>query len=41
VEFAGAGRCEISRELTKDQLLENIAASGGVFWKYPGRRTRH
>ena len=32
-EFEGAGRCEISRELTKDQLLENIAASGGIFWK--------
>jgi uncharacterized protein len=36
-EFAGAGRCEISRELTKDQILENIAASGGVFWKHRGR----
>jgi uncharacterized protein len=32
-EFAGAGRCEITRELTRDQILENIAASGGVFWK--------
>jgi uncharacterized protein len=32
-EFAGAGRCEIIRALTKDQLLEKIAASGGVFWK--------
>jgi uncharacterized protein len=37
-EFAGAGRCEISRELTKDQLLENIAAANGIFWKDPGRR---
>jgi uncharacterized protein len=32
-EFAGAGRCEIIRALTKDQILERIAASGGVFWK--------
>ena len=40
-EFAGAGRCEITRELTKDQILENIAASGGVFWKHPGRRANH
>jgi uncharacterized protein len=36
-EFAGAGRCEISRALTKDQILEKIAASGGVYWK--GRPT--
>ena len=33
VEFSGAGRCEIVRALTKDQILEKIAASGGVFWK--------
>ena len=32
-EFAGAGRCEIVRELTKDQILEKIADSGGVWWK--------
>jgi uncharacterized protein len=32
-EFAGAGRCEISRALTKDQILEKIAASGGVYWR--------
>jgi uncharacterized protein len=32
-EFAGAGRCEIVRALTKDQILERIAASGGVFWR--------
>ncbi|MGA3096218.1 MAG: radical SAM protein [Bryobacteraceae bacterium] len=32
-EFAGAGRCDISRALTKDQILEKIAASGGVYWK--------
>lgn len=31
--FSGAGRCEIIRALTKDQILEKIAASGGVFWK--------
>jgi len=31
-EFAGAGRCEIVRALTQDQILEKIAASGGVFW---------
>jgi uncharacterized protein len=40
-EFAGAGRCEIVRELTKDQILENIAAGGGVFWKHPERRAKH
>lgn len=33
VEFAGAGRCEIIRALTKEQILEKIALSGGVFWK--------
>ena len=38
-EFAGAGRCEIIRELTKDQLLEKIAGSGGVWWKGAPRRT--
>jgi len=32
-EFEGAGRCEIIRELTKDQILEKIAASGGMCWK--------
>jgi len=32
-EFAGAGRCEIVRALTRDQILEKIAASGGIFWK--------
>jgi uncharacterized protein len=30
-EFAGAGRCHIVRELTKDQLLEKIADSGGLW----------
>jgi uncharacterized protein len=38
-EFAGAGRCEIIRELTKDQILEKIADSGGVWWKGSPRRT--
>jgi uncharacterized protein len=32
-EFAGAGRCEIIRALTREQILEKIASSGGVFWK--------
>jgi uncharacterized protein len=31
--LAGAGRCEIIRALTQDQILEKIAANGGVFWK--------
>jgi len=31
-EFAGTERCHITRELTKDQLVERIAASGGLFW---------
>lgn len=31
-EFHGSDRCHITRELTKDQLLERIADSGGVFW---------
>jgi uncharacterized protein len=31
-EFAGSDRCHITRELTKDQILANIAGSGGVFW---------
>jgi uncharacterized protein len=32
VEFAGSDRCNITRELTKDQILAKIAASGGLFW---------
>src|SRR5262249_38970890 len=28
-EFKGAGRCEITRNLTKDMILERIHASGG------------
>jgi len=31
-EFQGSDRCHITRELTKDQILEKIAESGGLFW---------
>jgi uncharacterized protein len=31
-EFRGSDRCHITRELTKDQILERIAAAGGLFW---------
>lgn len=31
-EFTGSDRCHITRELTKDQVLEKIRESGGVFW---------
>lgn len=31
-EFKGSDRCHIIRELTKDQILERIAAAGGLFW---------
>ena len=31
-EFSGSPRCHIIRELTKDQILEKIEASGGLFW---------
>ena len=31
-EFAGTGRCHINRELLKDQILEQIAAAGGLCW---------
>jgi len=34
-EFSGSARCHVIRELTKDQILEKIAASGGVFWHDP------
>jgi uncharacterized protein len=34
-EFQGSDRCHITRELTKDQILEKIAASGGLFWHEP------
>jgi uncharacterized protein len=32
LEFAGSDRCNIIRELTKDQILSKIAGSGGLFW---------
>jgi len=31
-EFEGSQRCHIIRELSKDQILDNIAESGGLFW---------
>ena len=31
-EFAGSERCHITRELIKDQILDRIAQSGGLFW---------
>lgn len=34
-EFAGTDRCHIIRELTKDQILDRIAGSGGLFWHEP------
>ncbi|MGD9891319.1 MAG: radical SAM protein [Dehalococcoidia bacterium] len=34
-EFEGSSRCHITRELTKDQILEQIAAAGGLFWHAP------
>jgi uncharacterized protein len=36
-EFTGSDRCHITRELTKDQILTKIAASGGLFWYEPSR----
>jgi len=35
-EFVGAGRCLVTRELTKDLILARIAVSGGLFWREPG-----
>jgi uncharacterized protein len=32
-EFVGSDRCHIIRELTKDQILQAIADSGGLYWK--------
>jgi len=31
-EFSGSDRCHIIRELTKDQILDAIQESSGVFW---------
>ncbi len=44
--YRGSQRCHITRELTKDQLLERIRDAGGVLWHEPPdgaprrRRTR-
>ncbi|MFN0020721.1 MAG: radical SAM protein [Pirellulaceae bacterium] len=34
-EFAGSDRCHIIRELTKDQILDRVERSGGLFWHDP------
>jgi radical SAM protein with 4Fe4S-binding SPASM domain len=36
-KFKGDSRCEITRALTLDQILEKIAKNGGIFWaeNYP------
>ncbi|MFN0216594.1 MAG: radical SAM protein [Saprospiraceae bacterium] len=34
-EFQGTDRCHIIREFTKDQILERIVQSGGLFWHEP------
>jgi uncharacterized protein len=34
-EFNGSARCHVIRELTKEQILGKIAASGGVLWHEP------
>jgi hypothetical protein len=39
-DFAGAGRCEIIRALTKDQILENLAGAGGSSSKSSNSDTR-
>jgi uncharacterized protein len=31
-EFQGSDRCHITRELTKDQILDRIRKAGGLFW---------
>ncbi len=35
LDFAGTSRCNIIRELTKDQILSRIAESGEIFWHEP------
>ena len=40
-EFRGSDRCHITRELTKDQILARIAASGGLFWHEPPECEAH
>jgi len=34
-EFNGSARCHVIRKLTKDQILDKIAASGGLSWHEP------
>ncbi len=34
-EFSGSDRCHITRELTKDQLLDRIYSSGGIWHEMP------
>lgn len=34
-QFTGSERCHLTRELTKDEILDRIAASGGQFWHEP------
>jgi len=31
----GSPRCDITRELIKDQILDRIAESGGLLWHEP------
>ena len=35
VVFSGTDRCHIIRELTQDQILENIVQAGGLVWHQP------
>lgn len=37
--FRGSERCHITRELTRDQLLDRIRESGGVLWHDPPDRS--
>ena len=39
-EFRGSPRCHVIRELSRDQILEKIAASGGLFWHDPPELAR-
>lgn len=34
-KFTGTERCHVTRELTQDEILDRIAASGGLFWHDP------
>lgn len=35
-DFQGTERCHLIRELTKDQILQQIAESGGLYWNGSG-----